>query len=54
MLNTAGGWPHRRAENPNVTHRRIANPNLALRREAEKLLYQIGKFMLESYDCFED
>ncbi|MBE7000324.1 MAG: sugar phosphate isomerase/epimerase [Ruminococcaceae bacterium] len=54
MLNTAGGWPHRRAENPNLTHRRIANPNLALRRVAEKLLYQIGKFMLESYDCFED
>ena len=54
ILNTAGGWPHRRAENPNLTHRRIANPNLALRREAEKLLYQIGKFMLESYDCFED
>lgn len=54
ILNFSGGWPHKRTENPSITERRLLNPDLSLRREAEKLLYQIGKFMLERYNCFEE
>lgn len=33
---------------------RLLNPSLELRLQAENLLYEIGKYALSAYDCFEE
>ena len=33
---------------------RLEKPSLDVKRKAEALLYEIGKFILSSYDCFEE
>lgn len=47
-------WPHPLKTAPEVTERRLARPSLELKRQAERLLYEIGKHILEQYDCFEE
>ncbi len=49
----AGGWPYRRKEFVGELPNRLSNPSLALRLAAEKQLYEIGKYILETYDVFE-
>ncbi len=54
MLAAAGSWPHARMETEGISDRRIASPSLEIRRKAEALLYEIGKYMLNAYGCFEE
>ena len=54
MLQRAGVWPHSRQENPQIKQRRLQNPSLELRRKAESMLFEIGKYVLSTYDCFEE
>ena len=50
----AGTWPHYRQENPQIKERRLQNPSLNLRRKAENLLFELGKYVLSVYNCFEE
>ena len=54
MLLSFGRWPHKRRQAPSVTERRLAAPSLDLRRKAAALLYEIGRFILSAYDCYEE
>ena len=54
MLLSYGRWPHKRRQAPSVTGRRLAVPSLDLRRKAAALLYEIGRFILSAYDCYEE
>ena len=49
-----GGSPHARTETAGIARRPLAQPSLELYRKAEGLLYEIGKFILTAYDCFEE
>lgn len=51
MMSRFGSSPNKRngsAESP------AANPSLELKKQAERLLYETGKYILTQYDCFED
>ena len=47
-------WPRPHRYAPEVRERRVMPPSLALKRQAEGLLFNIGKFILEQYNCFDD
>lgn len=34
--------------------KRISNPRLFMQKRLEKLMYEIGEYMLKAYDCFEE
>ncbi len=53
MLPAARSWPHARMQTEGIAERPLASPSLELRRKAEKLLYEIGVFILTAYHCFE-
>ena len=48
--------PYRRQpwQHNGQTVTRLLDPSLALKQQAVALLYETGKFILESYDCFEE
>lgn len=48
------GWPHAKKQSPEVTSGRLGMPSLAIKKQAEALLYNIGKYILEQYSCFEE
>ena len=56
ILRDASKWPHYRrewsAQNGEKVSRLMDVP-LPLKRQAIKLLYEIGKYILVEYDCFE-
>lgn len=54
MLNAWNAWPHPRRDTEGLRPRKIAGPSAELRSKAEALLYEIGKFMLSQYGCFEE
>ena len=54
LLTLDGAWPHPRHKTSDLADRKLSQPSLELRREAEKLLYQIGKFVLTQYGCYEE
>ncbi len=54
MLLARGGWPHERTLTEGILRRPLDQPSLELRRRAESLLYEIGKYILSAYNCFED
>ena len=33
---------------------KLANPSIALKQKAVDLMYETGKYILETYDCFEE
>lgn len=51
LLLKGGGWPHRRK----VWREggKLQSPSLELARKSIGLLYEIGKFLLSAYDCYE-
>ena len=53
LLPAAHSWPHPRMQTEGISERPLAAPSLELRRKAEGLLYEIGKYILTAYDCFE-
>ena len=53
LLTAAGSWPHARMQTEGISRRPLASPSLELRRKAERLLYEIGRYILTSYECFE-
>lgn len=55
ILAYEGCWPHARQMTPELPEpRRLTSPDAALRQKAEALLYEIGKYILTRYDCFEE
>lgn len=54
LLTLDGAWPHPRHKTSALAERKLPEPSLELRREAEKLLYQIGKYVLTRYGCYEE
>lgn len=48
------GWPHMKKMSPEVTERRLDGASFEIKKQAEALLYNVGKYILESYDCFEE
>lgn len=44
-------WPHSRHE---TGERVAAEPGLEIRRQAERLIYETGKYILTKYNCFEE
>lgn len=54
MFRAKPGWPHWKKNSPQVESRKLTAPPLVLRRQAEALFYQMGKWILEQYDCFEE
>ncbi len=49
-----GSWPYSRRPFNGETENKLQNPTLKLRMMADKLLYEIGKYILEQYGVFED
>ena len=51
-----GGWPYKRNSfeynGEKVT--KLMNPSIELKKKAVDLLYDVGKYILYSYDCFEE
>lgn len=47
-------WPHSMKADSKITERKLERPTLELKIEAERLLFNIGKHILTSYDCFEE
>ena len=45
---------HRKLKSPSISDNKLGSPSVELRRAAEKLLYEIGKYILTQYDCFEE
>ncbi len=54
ILRPADAWPHIRQEFMGSMPNRLIRPSLELKRKAIGLLFEIGKYILESYDCFEE
>ena len=53
ILSRPGGWPNfRNAFSGDKA--KIPGPTLRLKREAIRLLYEIGREILETYDCYEE
>lgn len=55
IIRKMNGWPvYRKEYTPSKgREQKLANPSKEVKIAAEKLLYEIGKYCLESYDCFE-
>lgn len=51
-----GGWPYKRDkfEYKGETVTKLRNPSVALKQKAVDLLYDVGQYILEAYDCFEE
>ncbi len=47
-------WPHARMDTPGIRERKVAQVSLQVRQKAEDLLYEIGKYALSQYGCFEE
>lgn len=54
MLLPANSWPHARRDFPLPAPKRLENPTPFLKQKAVALLYEIGKTILDAYDCFEE
>lgn len=54
MLTREGAWPHPRQEFMGKLPNRLMTPSIKVKRKAVELLYEIGKYILESYECFEE
>lgn len=54
ILTREGAWPHPRQEFMGNQPNRLMTPSLKLKQKSIELLYEIGKYILESYDCFEE
>lgn len=54
MLTNYGAWPHARQKFMGKMPSRLTTPSADLKRKAEALLYEIGKFTLTQYGCFEE
>ena len=50
----SGGWPYKRNSFAGEAPNRLSDPPLGLKLLSEKLLYETGKFILESYGVFEN
>lgn len=50
----ANSWLHPKKFAPEVTAHKLTGVSLDIKRQSEALLYSIGKYILEQYDCFED
>lgn len=50
----SSNWPHAKHLSPEITERKLLLPSVALKKQAEALLYSIGKYILEQYNCFEE
>lgn len=48
------GFPHGKKLSPEVTERKVTGASFEIKRQAEALLYNVGKYILEQYDCFEE
>ena len=53
ILMAAGSVPHARYTFMGNMPSRLMSPSLKLKRKAVALMYEIGKYMLEQYNCFE-
>lgn len=53
ILMAAGSVPHARYTFMGNMPSRLMSPSLDLKRKAVALMYEIGKYMLEQYNCFE-
>lgn len=51
LISRPGSWPNSRNE---TGERTAAVPGLEVKRQAERLLYEIGKYVLTQYGCFEE
>ncbi len=49
----SGGWPYKRRSFVGEFPNRLDNPSLELKLFSEKLLYETGRYILESYGVFE-
>lgn len=55
LLHEKNSPRHRKAwEREGETVTRLLSPSVELKKKAVDLLYDIGKYMLETYDCFEE
>lgn len=54
IFSMSRGFPHGVKNAPEVTNRRLAAPSFEIKKQAEALLYNIGKYVLEQYNCFEE
>ena len=54
ILCACKGWPHERREFPLPEPARLTKISPGLKKQAVALLYQIGKEILQAYDCFEE
>ena len=54
IIAAAGNWPFSRKVFPLPEPARLASPTPALKQKSIAFLYEIGKTILEQYDCFED
>lgn len=53
VVRRADAWPHFRRYDDLPRPVRLSDPSLELARMGIQYLYEIGKFILEQYDCFE-
>lgn len=53
VLRTGDHWPRYRRKESQVAEHKLHDPPLELWRKAEALLYEIGKSILCTYNCFE-
>lgn len=54
FLRTENCWPNFRKSTPLPAPTRLRRPSAELARQSVALLYQIGKYALEQYGCFEE
>jgi len=54
ILAADGAWPHPRRKFPLLEPARLKSPSPALKQKAIALLYEIGKYTLQQYNCFEE
>ena len=49
-----GGWPYKRKPVEGIEDNRLLHPCVELKIQAECLLYEIGKYILQQYNMFEE
>lgn len=54
FLRVENCWPNFRKSSPLPAPARLQRPSPELARQSVALLYQIGKYILEQYNCFEE
>lgn len=54
MYTACPGFPFEKKFSPEVTERKLIKPSFEIKKQAVSLFYNIGKYILEQYDCFEE